>query len=106
MRDVETDPGARAIVTAVVRVGQSLQLTVVAEGVETDGQRKLLAELGCDVIQGFLYAPALSAPAFGRWLLDHSAGRASVMLRHMGRSLAKPPGAGGFARSSSTEAQG
>ena len=60
MRDVETDPGARAIVTSVVRVGQSLQLTVVAEGVETDGQRKWLSELGCDVVQGFLYAPALS----------------------------------------------
>jgi diguanylate cyclase (GGDEF)-like protein/PAS domain S-box-containing protein len=84
MRDVERDPGARAIVTAVVRVGQGLQLTVVAEGVETDGQRNLLAELGCDVVQGFLYAPALSPLAFGRWLLDHSADRASVMLRRVG----------------------
>jgi EAL domain-containing protein (putative c-di-GMP-specific phosphodiesterase class I) len=68
-------------VTTVVRVGQSLKLTVVAEGVETEGQRKLLSELGCDVIQGFLYAPALSPPAFGRWLLDHSADQASAMLR-------------------------
>ena len=91
MRNVESDPGARAIVTTVVRVGQSLQLTVVAEGVETDGQRKLLTELGCDVVQGFLYAPALSPPAFGRWLLDHSAERASVMLRSIGRSLSPPP---------------
>jgi EAL domain-containing protein (putative c-di-GMP-specific phosphodiesterase class I) len=106
MRDVETDPGARAIVTTVVRVGQSLQLTVVAEGVETDGQRNWLAELGCDVIQGFLYAPALSAPAFGRWLLDHSAGQASVMLRHIGRSLARPPTADGSPRISSTGPQG
>ena len=91
MRDVESNAGARAIVTTVVRVGQSLQLTVVAEGVETEGQRNLLAELGCDVIQGFLYAPALSPPAFGRWLLDHSARRASVMLRRIGRSLSRPP---------------
>jgi len=91
MRNVESDPSARAIVTTVVRVGQSLQLTVVAEGVETCGQRNLLAELGCDVIQGFLYAPALSPPAFGRWLLDHSAERARVMLRHIGRSLSRPP---------------
>ena len=87
MRDIESDASARAIVTTVVRVGQSLQLTVVAEGVETEGQRKLLAELGCDVVQGFLYAPALSPAAFGRWLLDHSASRASVMLRRIGRSL-------------------
>src|ERR1700730_14085115 len=92
MRDVEQDPGARAIVTTVVRVGQSLQLTVVAEGVETDGQRKLLADLGCDVIQGFLCAPALSPPAFGRWLLDYSASRASEMLKRIGRSLSESPG--------------
>ena len=91
MRDVERDPSALAVVTTVVRVGQSLQLAVVAEGVETDGQRNLLAGLGCDVVQGFLYAPALSPPAFGRWLLDYSANRASEMLRRMGRSLSKPP---------------
>jgi diguanylate cyclase (GGDEF)-like protein/PAS domain S-box-containing protein len=90
MRDIENAPNARAIVTTVVRVGQSLQLTVVAEGVETEGQRNLLAEFGCEVIQGFLYAPALSPSAFGRWLLEHSARQASVMLRHIGRSLSRP----------------
>jgi hypothetical protein len=47
--------------------------------------------LGCDVVQGFLYAPALSPPAFGRWLLDHSAERARLMLARVGRSLAEPP---------------
>ena len=59
MRDIERDAGALAIATAVVRVGQGLEMAVVAEGVETEGQRKVLAELGCDVVQGFLYAPAL-----------------------------------------------
>jgi len=91
MRDVERDPSARAIVTTVVRVGQSLHLTVVAEGVETVGQFNLLAELGCDVVQGFLYAPALSSPAFGRWLLAHSAEGAREMLRHIGQSLSDIP---------------
>ena len=105
MRDVESDPSARAIVTAVVRVGQSLQLTVVAEGVETDGQRNLLAELGCDVVQGFLCSAALSPPAFGRWLLDYSANRASAMLGRVGRSLAQPP-AGSSPRVASTKALG
>jgi EAL domain-containing protein (putative c-di-GMP-specific phosphodiesterase class I) len=105
MRDVERDPNARAIVTSVIRVGQSLQLTVVAEGVETEEQQKLLAELGCDVVQGFLFAPALSPSAFGRWLLDHSAKRASVMLRRIGRSLAQPPGESS-PRISSAERQG
>ncbi len=91
MRDIEQDPSARAIVTSVVRVGQSLQLTVVAEGVETNGQRDLLAEVGCDVVQGFLYAPAMPPSAFAHWLLDHSANRASAMLGSVCRSLAKQP---------------
>ena len=103
--DVENDANARAIVTAVVRVGQSLQLTVVAEGVETDRQRHLLAELGCDVVQGFLYAPALSPCAFGRWLLDHSARRASEMLRIFRQSLAQPS-VGPSPRVGSAEGQG
>nr|WP_271567485.1 EAL domain-containing protein [Bradyrhizobium sp. CCBAU 11386] len=34
-------------------------MTVVAEGVATEAQRKMLADLGCDVAQGFLHAPAL-----------------------------------------------
>src|SRR5699024_5987473 len=87
MRDVESDPMARALVTTVVRVGQSLDLTVVAEGVETEGQRSLLPALGCDVIQGSLYAAAMSPPVFARWLLDYSASRASMMLRSIGLSL-------------------
>jgi diguanylate cyclase (GGDEF)-like protein len=91
MCDVEGEASARAIVTTVVRVGQSLRLTVVAEGVETQGQLDLLSELGCDVVQGFLYAPALSPAALGRWLLDHSARRAGAMLRRIGRSLGQPP---------------
>ena len=41
---------------------------MVAEGVETEGQRQILGELGCDVIQGYLYSKALSAPEFEIWL--------------------------------------
>jgi diguanylate cyclase (GGDEF)-like protein len=89
MRDIEQDPNARAIVTTVVRVGQNLSLTVVAEGVETDGQRSLLAELGCDVVQGFLYSPPLSPAEFAPWLLDHSVQRASAMLKHIGWSMSQ-----------------
>jgi diguanylate cyclase (GGDEF)-like protein/PAS domain S-box-containing protein len=80
MRDIERDAGALAIATAVVRVGQGLGMTVVAEGVETEGQRKTLAGIGCDVVQGFLYAPALPPVAFERWLIEHCAERARTML--------------------------
>ncbi|MGJ4949508.1 EAL domain-containing protein [Bradyrhizobium sp. HKCCYLS20291] len=92
MRNFENDNGTRAIVTAVVRVGQSLDVAVVAEGVETEVQRKLLAELGCDAMQGFLFARPMAASAFSRWLLDYSAHRASLMLRQVGRVLAQAVG--------------
>ena len=54
----------RAIVQATLGLGQALGLGVVAEGVETQEQADLLAELGCPVMQGWLIAPGLSAPAF------------------------------------------
>ncbi|QUS38106.1 EAL domain-containing protein [Tardiphaga alba] len=75
MRNIESEAGALAIATAVVRVGQSLNMTVVAEGVETEGQSQILTELGCDVIQGFLYSPALRAPDFEAWLAARHAER-------------------------------
>lgn len=80
MRDIETEVCALAIATAVVRVGQSLNMTVVAEGVETEGQRRILAELGCDVIQGFLYSPALAAFDFEAWLVARHAGRWATLV--------------------------
>lgn len=96
MRDIEKDAGALAIATAVVRVGQGLGMTVVAEGVETEGQRRTLAELGCDIVQGFLYSPALPPVAFERWLIDHCAEQARTML---GRLDLAPAGADAVQRS-------
>jgi diguanylate cyclase (GGDEF)-like protein/PAS domain S-box-containing protein len=87
MRDIEKDAGALAIATAVVRVGQGLGMTVVGEGVETEGQRKVLSELGCDVVQGFLYAPALAPVAFERWLIEHCAEQARAMLGRLDLAL-------------------
>jgi diguanylate cyclase (GGDEF)-like protein/PAS domain S-box-containing protein len=90
MRDIEHDASARAIATAVIRIGQSLKMAVVAEGVETEGQRKLLAELGCDVVQGYLCAPAMSPEAFERWLHDHVADQARAMLRSVDDARSQP----------------
>jgi diguanylate cyclase (GGDEF)-like protein len=93
MNEIEVDDSARAIATAVVRVGQSLKMSVVAVGVETEGQRRLLAESGCDVVQGFLYAPALAPADFERWLIQHCARQACALLWELSRSLsaAQPP---------------
>ncbi|WP_146006664.1 hypothetical protein [Bradyrhizobium forestalis] len=43
----------------------------------------VLAELGCDIVQGFLYAPALAPVAFERWLIEHCAEQARAMLRRL-----------------------
>jgi diguanylate cyclase (GGDEF)-like protein len=52
---METDVGARAVVTAVLQMAGPLRATVVAEGVETERQRELLRELGCPRAQGWLF---------------------------------------------------
>lgn len=51
-----SDKQSYAIVDAVIRLAHALKLRVVAEGVETEDQRKMLTELGCDQLQGFLFA--------------------------------------------------
>ena len=56
-----SDTDDTAIVTAVINLGHALGLRVVAEGVETERQRGLLTDLGCDYAQGHLIAPALPA---------------------------------------------
>ncbi len=54
-----TSRNDRAIVSAVVGLAQTLELELVAEGVETEAQRELLTEMGCDHIQGWLVCKAL-----------------------------------------------
>jgi diguanylate cyclase (GGDEF)-like protein len=54
-----TDPRAAAIAEAIITLGQSLELLVVAEGVETDRQVEWLRNCGCDVAQGYWIAPPM-----------------------------------------------
>ena len=55
VRDILTQPNDAAIARSIINLGQSLGMTVIAEGVETDGQQNLLAEMGCRAYQGFLF---------------------------------------------------
>jgi len=59
-----TEESDAAIVHAIVHMGRALHLEIVAEGVENDAQRHFLRQAGCDLYQGFLYAPALDVAAF------------------------------------------
>lgn len=52
---LDTDDAARSIIRAIVGLGRSLGLPVVAEGVETEAQRSMVAEEGCPQAQGFLF---------------------------------------------------
>ena len=65
---LESDQNARAVASAVIRIGRSLGLTVVAEGVETEPQRRFLQGLRCHVMQGYLFAPALPPAALEAWI--------------------------------------
>ena len=58
-----------AITIAIIRLAQSLNLTTVAEGVETEAQLAFLAERDCDQVQGFLLSRAVTEQAF-RVLLE------------------------------------
>jgi diguanylate cyclase (GGDEF)-like protein/PAS domain S-box-containing protein len=59
-----SDSTDREIVAAVVGMARALNLSVVAEGIETREQAEALRELGCDIGQGFLFAKAVPAPEF------------------------------------------
>ncbi|SFD32032.1 putative bifunctional diguanylate cyclase/phosphodiesterase [Massilia yuzhufengensis] len=67
MRDVLTDQNDASIVRSIIALGDSLGLQVIAEGVETPGQRQFLSDAGCFIYQGFLYQHALSAEHFTQY---------------------------------------
>ncbi|MCK3844321.1 EAL domain-containing protein [Pseudomonas sp. W15Feb34] len=64
VRDLEHDSDDAAIVSAIVALGQALDLRIVAEGVETDAQQNFLTRLGCDSLQGYLLGHPLPADNF------------------------------------------
>src|SRR5262249_11405713 len=61
VRDLLTSPRAGEIATAVVGLAHALQLTVVAEGVENPAQLELLRRRGCELWQGYLCCPPVTA---------------------------------------------
>jgi diguanylate cyclase (GGDEF)-like protein/PAS domain S-box-containing protein len=74
VRDMVADPGDEAIVRAVINLGQSLGMKVVAEGIESIEQASRLLELGCDFGQGFLFSKAVPAGAVPELLVPEREG--------------------------------
>ncbi len=73
VRDIETDPGAQAIVIAMIRMAEGLHYDIVAEGIETVGQLEFLIKNGCRGVQGHLMSPAIAPEMFGEWFRGNQA---------------------------------
>ncbi len=68
--DLEHSADARAVVDAVIKLAHALGLKVVAEGVENQRQQQVLVQMGCDELQGFLFAKPMSARALMLWAIN------------------------------------
>lgn len=66
VKDIPVDENDMAIASAIISLGQSLGLPVIAEGVETFEQAHFLRERGCQIAQGFYYSRPLAAAEAGR----------------------------------------
>ncbi|HKJ76881.1 MAG TPA: EAL domain-containing protein, partial [Gammaproteobacteria bacterium] len=68
VREVTSEPSDAAIVRTIIATARALKLVTVAEGVETEAQQRYLQRQGCDILQGFRFAPGLSAADAGAFL--------------------------------------
>jgi diguanylate cyclase (GGDEF)-like protein/PAS domain S-box-containing protein len=70
VRDIEQDENDRQIVNTIIAMAKTLKLSVIAEGVETEGQRKILQDNGCMRFQGFLFGKPMPISEFERSLFS------------------------------------
>ncbi|MGZ2411565.1 diguanylate cyclase (GGDEF)-like protein [Sphingomonas sp. F9_3S_D5_B_2] len=66
--DIENNDRARVIVQAVIHLIKGVECEIVAEAVETVAQADLLRAMGCDVVQGFVFSPAMTETEFLAWV--------------------------------------
>ncbi|WP_236572448.1 putative bifunctional diguanylate cyclase/phosphodiesterase [Burkholderia sp. 8Y] len=65
---MEKTPNALGVINAIIALGRSLGMETIAEGVETEAQREMLAAQGCDTVQGYLISRPLDADRFAAFL--------------------------------------
>jgi EAL domain-containing protein (putative c-di-GMP-specific phosphodiesterase class I) len=77
IRNLETDPNDLVLCEAIVIMAHKLGLKVTAEGVETDEQRRLLTEIGCDNGQGYLFSRPLPVSEFENFVIQSETEKAA-----------------------------
>ena len=73
IRDLAENAENRAITEAIIAMGRTLSLTVVAEGVETQEQQAFLSDHACDAMQGFYFSKPVAQDEFARFMRQHLA---------------------------------
>jgi diguanylate cyclase (GGDEF)-like protein len=86
IRDIAADPNDLAITKAIIALGHSMGLKVIAEGVETATQLEILRRFGCDQFQGFLFSGAVPSAEFEHLMMVDS--QAPPIVREEGSVLA------------------
>jgi EAL domain-containing protein (putative c-di-GMP-specific phosphodiesterase class I) len=74
IRDLPQNAEDKALTEAIIAMGKSLNLTVVAEGVETQEQKTFLQERDCDEMQGFFFSKPIPSGEFAELLRKHVKG--------------------------------
>ncbi|MEZ6106698.1 MAG: EAL domain-containing protein [Pirellulaceae bacterium] len=70
VREMTHDAQSNAVVRSIISLGNGLGLKLVAEGVETEAQAKLLTEAGCTLLQGYLFGKPMPAEDYWSWYLE------------------------------------
>ena len=88
VRNVENDADDATIAKAIISLGKSLNLRVIAEGVETERQLDFLREHGCEEAQGFFFSRPVSADDFAGWYRENehcigSANRVAILANEI-----------------------
>lgn len=83
------DEKSRQIITAVVRMAKKLDISTLAEGVETEEQFLFLRKIGCENIQGYFFAPAMATDKLNPYLEEHGLEPEQAMWRAYLTSLSR-----------------
>ncbi|MEM9108378.1 MAG: EAL domain-containing protein, partial [Pseudomonadota bacterium] len=88
--EVDSDQNQQSMVAAIVTMAEQLDLETLAEGVETEGEHAMVAQLGCRYVQGYGIARPMSAEACREWLAKFEADNKASTLPELKATAHKP----------------